>query len=98
TIRSSHKRRMRAGALFLASLLVSCLTVAAQDGNTGRNTYVTRCAGCHGTDGNGGELGPNIAVRLPARTDQELADIVRDGFPAAGMPAFPALSSQSTEL
>ena len=68
---------MRVSPLWLAGLLVSSIA-AAQDTDAGRQTFVTRCAGCHGTDGNGGELGPNIAVRLPFRTDQELAGVVRD--------------------
>ena len=38
---------------------------------------VARCAGCHGTDGNGGELGPNIATRVPLRSDDELAAKIR---------------------
>ena len=49
--------------------------------------------------GNGGELGPNIVSRVPLRTDQELADVVRDGLPAAGMPAFAGMpTSEATDL
>ena len=33
----------------------------------GRQVFVSRCAGCHGSDGNGGELGPGIATRVPRR-------------------------------
>src|SRR5437667_9980112 len=89
---------MRVSPLWLAGLLVSSIA-AAQDTDAGRQTFVTRCAGCHGTDGNGGELGPNIAVRLPFRTDQELAGVVRDGLPAAGMPAFASLTGpEATDL
>ena len=58
----------------------------------GRQVFAQRCAGCHGSDGNGGELGPGIATRVPTRTDQELATLFRQGLPAAGMPAFANLS------
>ena len=60
----------------------------------GRTTFVSRCAGCHGTDGNGGELGPAIAPRLPTRTDEDLAAVVREGRTSAGMPAFASLSAR----
>src|SRR2546428_11091239 len=89
---------MRVSGLCLAGLLVSP-TAMAQNADPGRQTFVTSCAGCHGTDGNGGELGPNIAVRVPARTDQELAGVVRDGRPLARMPAFPQLTDgRGTQL
>src|SRR5215470_11679076 len=71
---------------FLLFAVLFAVTASAQD--AGRQVFVARCAGCHGTDGNGGELGPNIAPRVPARTDQELTAVVRQGFVASGMPAF----------
>src|SRR5438067_9881390 len=64
--------------------------VLAQEG--GRQVFAARCAGCHGSDGNGGELGPGIATRVPTRTDQELTTLFRQGLPASGMPAFANLS------
>src|SRR5206468_12957235 len=73
--------------------LVSIAIVSAQNPDPGRATFVSRCAGCHGTEGNGGELGPAIAGRAPTRTDQELATVIHDGLPAAGMPGFPNVSS-----
>jgi alcohol dehydrogenase (cytochrome c) len=88
---------MRAGIYWFAMMLVIG-SVAVQDTNAGRQTFVARCAGCHGTEGAGGELGPNIVAHIPARTDQELADVIHDGFPAAGMPAFPGLSAQTPDL
>src|SRR6266853_1534614 len=68
--------------------------VLAQDG--GREVFAARCAGCHGSDGNGGELGPGIATRVPTRTDQELTTLFRQGLPASGMPAFTNLSETDT--
>ena len=76
---------MRLRLLLLCSVLAS-VSASAQD--AGRQVFVARCAGCHGTDGNGGELGPGISTRVPTRTDQELATLFRQGLPASGMPAF----------
>jgi len=59
--------------------------------NPGAQAFASRCASCHGTDGNGGELGPAIAPRVPSRTDAELRAVVRQGVPAAGMPAFASI-------
>ncbi|HEX7138064.1 MAG TPA: c-type cytochrome, partial [Vicinamibacterales bacterium] len=75
---------------FLLSAVLFAVTASAQD--AGRQVFVARCAGCHGTDGNGGELGPNIATRVPTRSDQELTTVVRQGLTASGMPAFAGLS------
>ena len=47
---------------------------------------------CHGTNGGGGELGPSIVSRVPARTDEELTTVIRQGLLTAGMPASPGLS------
>src|SRR5688572_9842978 len=66
----------------------------AQD--PGRQVFAVSCAPCHGTDGNGGELGPGIATRVPARTDEELRTILRQGFPASGMPPAPNLTDTET--
>ncbi len=86
---------MRHGVLF-ATLLLAAATAAAQTPDAGRPVFTARCAGCHGTDGNGGELGPNIATRVPTRTDQELTTVVRQGLVASGMPAFANLSEGET--
>src|SRR4030095_2547292 len=52
----------------------------------GRQAFETRCARCHGGDGNGGEMGPTILQKLPARDDQQLSTRVREGIPLRGMP------------
>ena len=74
----------------LAAVLMFATLVQGSD--PGRQVFVARCAGCHGTDGNGGELGPAITMRVPSRTDDELMSVVRQGQTAAGMPAFPNLT------
>jgi alcohol dehydrogenase (cytochrome c) len=71
----------------------------AQSPGPGQQVFVSRCASCHGSDGNGGELGPSIVDRVPARTDQDLAALFKQGLPAAGMPAFPNLTAaESADL
>jgi len=74
----------------------SAIAAAQTPADTGRQVFVGRCASCHGSDGNGGELGPGIATRVPSRTDQELATLFGQGLPAAGMPAFASLSHSET--
>jgi cytochrome c oxidase cbb3-type subunit III len=60
---------------------------------SGRRTFESSCAPCHGLNGKGGERGPDIAVkpeivRLP---ENEILKILRDGKPQAGMPSFGTL-------
>jgi alcohol dehydrogenase (cytochrome c) len=73
-------------SIFFASAAV------AQPTDPGRLVYASRCAGCHGSNGGGGELGPSIVERVPARTEEELTTVIRQGLPTAGMPASPGLS------
>ena len=82
-------------------MFVALLIAAAQEPGEpgGRATFVSRCAGCHGTDGNGGELGPAITNRVLMRADQDLMAVIHDGIPAAGMPSFAMLTpSESSDL
>ncbi len=79
--------------LFLGLLLVGQSVFAQQ---TGREVFAVSCAPCHGTDGNGGELGPGISARVPMRSDDELRTVFRQGFPASGMPPAPTLSDVDT--
>ncbi len=76
--------------------LISLQIVLAQAPDAGRQVFVSRCAGCHGSDANGGELGPGISTRVPTRSDQDLTALFRQGLPAAGMPAFASLSDTET--
>ena len=81
----------------MTNLIVSLVMFVALQ--SGHETFVSRCAGCHGTDGNGGELGPAITTRVPLRSDQDLMAVIRDGVPAAGMPSFAMLTpSESSDL
>src|SRR2546428_6194448 len=83
-------------AILLSYALIPAAFALVQPPDPGRQVFVSRCAGCHGSDGNGGELGPAIAARVPSRTDEDLALLFRQGLPAAGMPAFPSLTGTET--
>ena len=81
---------------WLGGCLLVLTAFGAQAQNAGTAVFTTHCASCHGTDGNGGELGPNIASRVPLRSDAELTNVIRQGLGAAGMPAFPMLTDSET--
>ena len=90
---------MRVAAFLCAALLAGQIAEAQAPAARGQQTFVSRCAGCHGTTGNGGELGPAIAARIPTRTDQDLTTLFREGLPTAGMPSFSALTgAEVTDL
>jgi PQQ-dependent dehydrogenase (methanol/ethanol family) len=56
----------------------------AQSLDAGKRSYDTRCAGCHGSDGTGAGHGPGARVMSRAA----MRDLVRNGIPNTGMPAF----------
>jgi alcohol dehydrogenase (cytochrome c) len=66
----------------------------------GRMQFEARCAGCHGSDGKGGERGPAIVGRPSPRTQtrQALRGVIRNGIPAAGMPAFPLTDKELDQI
>jgi alcohol dehydrogenase (cytochrome c) len=70
------------------ALLVADLR--AQTAAPGRRLFQVRCAGCHGEDGTGGPRGVNIVeVRQPrASSHDAVRDVIRNGIPNRGMPAF----------
>jgi alcohol dehydrogenase (cytochrome c) len=80
---------------FLLTLIAWNVT-SAQVPDAGGQVFVARCAGCHGSDGNGGELGPGIAIRVPLRSDADLTTLLRQGLPGAGMPAFSTLTERES--
>jgi cytochrome c oxidase cbb3-type subunit III len=75
---------------YIGLLVFASLCVQAQ--TPGEAIFSSTCAACHGLDGRGGEHAPNIATAsgIQSLSDQQLEKIVRDGIPAAGMPAFGA--------
>ena len=60
--------------------------------------FETRCSRCHGSDGSGAEMGPAIRGRLAAHDDQQLATLIREGFPTKGMPAVPVTDAEMGPL
>jgi alcohol dehydrogenase (cytochrome c) len=77
---------MKTMILWALTLLVAAPALAQTP--AGRQQYESRCGRCHGGDGTGGETGPNILRPIGERADADLADFLRIGRPAAGMPAF----------
>jgi putative heme-binding domain-containing protein len=61
----------------------------------GKQAFESRCAGCHGLDGRGGERAPDIALnaKTQRRPDDELSRIIERGLPGTGMPPFASLGS-----
>jgi cytochrome c oxidase cbb3-type subunit III len=98
-----------AGALWIA-VSTNCLGVkegalhpaqAAQADRSiadGRQVFENRCAGCHGIDGRGGERAPDIATsaKTQRRSDSALTQIISNGIPSAGMPAFSTLDASTS--
>ena len=81
----------------ITALLVPFFT-HAQTIDPGLQVFASHCASCHGSDGNGGELGPEISSRVPNRSDPELLELFRQGLPNAGMPAFDLQPAETTPL
>jgi len=87
---------VRTATFFLCALLCSA-SAFSQTTNAGQQVFVARCASCHGSDGNGGELGPAITTRVPSRTDDDIRTLLRQGLPSSGMPAFANLSGAEVD-
>ncbi len=63
--------------------------LSAQTILPGRKVFETRCASCHGGDGNGGEMAPSILIRLSTLDESQLVKVIREGIPTKGMPPQP---------
>lgn len=77
---------------FLVPFALALRVAAQAPAPAGQQLFSSVCAGCHGLDGRGGEHAPDIAANANVRrlSDVGIAHIIRDGIPAAGMPAFSA--------
>ena len=84
--------------LFQIACVFSAAILSAQTPQAGRAQFQSHCAVCHGARGNGGELGPPIAERLLHYNDTELAMLIHDGLPSAGMPANNLAADDSKSL
>ena len=71
----------------MAAALLLPVVIHAADGG---KLFRQRCAGCHGSDARGGGQGPGLAgnPRLSGQSVAQLRELVRQGFPDSGMPAF----------
>jgi cytochrome c oxidase cbb3-type subunit 3 len=93
----------RQGKYIRAALLgfVSAAALHAQQPAppSGAAIFASNCATCHGADGRGGEHAPNIATAPEVQhlSDRDIAGIVRNGIPGAGMPAFSSLPAQQVD-
>src|SRR3954465_4491630 len=90
---------MRSRLIVIAAL--ACVPFGALLGgqdDAGRTVFESRCARCHGADGNGGEMGPPIVTRLPARDDEQLAAFIHEGPPARGMPPSDVSGNELRDL
>jgi len=67
---------------------------SASTADQGKQLLASNCASCHGIDGKGSERAPNITDNPYMRqlSDAQLKDIISNGIPGTGMPAFHSLS------
>jgi alcohol dehydrogenase (cytochrome c) len=77
-----------------AATLVICLAFLAGEArgqaiDPARQEFLARCVNCHGEDGRGGARGFAIVGVQPRATSRDaLHELIRDGLPGGGMPAF----------
>src|SRR5882672_1649734 len=90
--------RFAALIVLVAGFLAGGEGASAQSLESGRKTFEQRCALCHGADGEGGEKGPAIAVRLSALSDDDLTKLIHDGRPLKGMPGRLVPEAEMTGL
>ena len=90
--------RIHVAGLTACALLPVATVLFAQDVDTGRKSFESRCARCHGADGTGGEMGPSIIFRLPSRDDQQLGEFIHEGLPARGMPPGDVPAAETAAL
>jgi alcohol dehydrogenase (cytochrome c) len=69
-----------------------------QDQEAGRKHYQRLCAACHGGDANGGERASGITSRVKMRNDHDLAELIRNGLPSAGMPGYKLAAGEMRDL
>jgi alcohol dehydrogenase (cytochrome c) len=82
-------------SLCLLSIFVFFAAAAnCQSTAVGQTVFQRNCATCHGGDGLGGEMGPNIAGRQAGMSDEQLEKVLHDGEMNLGMPAFPTIAGQ----
>jgi alcohol dehydrogenase (cytochrome c) len=92
TVRVSFRMLLLVIALVFAQKAVSQSNV-----ELGRSIFQRNCGTCHGGDGLGGEMGPNLAFRQGKLDNQQLSTILHDGLSTRGMPAFPNIEGREID-
>jgi len=93
-----------AGPVFAQTPTSQTAVAASKSGqrpnNEGKLIFESACSGCHGLDGRGGELGPDIATRqqVVQFSDYEILQILREGRPASGMPPFASFGGMKLKV
>ncbi|MDC0598605.1 PQQ-binding-like beta-propeller repeat protein [Gammaproteobacteria bacterium] len=73
-------------------------TTRAQTTDEGQTLFESACARCHGGDARGGESGPAILFQVSTRSDAALAEYLRVGTPANGMPPLNVADRDMNQL
>src|SRR5690349_21262233 len=66
----------------------------------GKTLYSVNCALCHGADARGNQ-GPSLLrseILLKDQRGELLADVIRQGRPAKGMPPFPLTAAEASDI
>jgi alcohol dehydrogenase (cytochrome c) len=79
---------VKALIFLLLVLLLPRYARAEEPRASGKELFERRCSVCHGADANGGVMGPAIADRIDAFSDDRIQNTVMDGLPSRGMPAI----------
>src|ERR1043166_5017092 len=77
---------MKPSSVWVWAIACAAPGLFAQTAGAGKQIFETRCAMCHGEDGNGGEFAAGIVTRIPARSDADIAAVIRNGLANRGMP------------
>jgi PQQ-dependent dehydrogenase (methanol/ethanol family) len=87
-------------AFSLAPLLGQVSSTGPSQSTEAEKTYSVQCAACHGTDASGGEYGPALAGNgdLRNRSISWFRNIIQNGIPSGGMPAFNLTASELDAL
>src|SRR5436190_3210997 len=77
------------GTILIAAVLSAFLSGPQTTADV-QQTYLKLCGGCHGDDAHGTHQGPGLSGNpsVRGRSAQGLRHVIRNGIPAAGMPAF----------
>lgn len=94
--------RMASVAIFSFVLVLWELMLSpgasAQDAESGSAIFESACAHCHGSNGQGGQLGPSILRRVLEEEEADLIAFLRKGSPERGMPPTVVMTAQLPDL